>query len=128
MILSLLHFSKKPKKTLKWHNFKTHCDIQINMFCILSTHIYYIPRAFTPYLYFLEYALFLRRGNKVLIQKIKIICGYNTDLVKNEARNFPKTNKGFILIWHTQDAFGIFHILFYISHTKKMTYVHYCGI
>lgn len=79
-------------------------------------------------MYFLEYALFLRRGNKVLIQKIKIICGYNTGLVKNEARNFPKTNKGVILIWHTQDAFEVFRILFYISQTKKMTYVHYCRI
>ena len=89
------------------------------MFCILSTHIYYIPRAFTPYLYFLEYALFLRRGNKVLIQKIKIICGYNTDLVKNEARNFPKTNKGVTLIWHTQDAFRSFpHSFLYFSDQK----------
>ena len=69
--------------------------------------------------YRVKYALFIRRGNKVLIRKIKIISGCNTDLVKSEANTFPKTNKGVILILYTQDAFGIFRILFYISQTKK---------
>ena len=69
--------------------------------------------------YRVKYALFIRRGNKVLIRKIKIISGYNTDLVKSEANNFPKTNKGVILILYTQNALGIFRILFYISQTKK---------
>ena len=46
----------------------------------MAKHTQTIRRQFAAYR--VKYALFIRRGNKVLIRKIKIISGCNTDLVK----------------------------------------------